>query len=378
MFSTKIKFTIITAIIASLSFPAMGFDFEANGLYYNILSSKNEVEITYDANEHSSYSGIIHVPAKVTNNGTEYAVTAIGDKAFYNSKITAIHIPDNITRIGDHAFYFSEKLVNITLPQKLKTLAQYALSGTAITSIVVPEGITTISNSCFLSCESLHTVFLPSSITKIDAYGFYACHSLKEIYLPAEAVPNATAFAVFQGIEEIDFIVPENSTSKYEANAPWNDFAIYPPDPFTLVMTIHGNSIGEYDELTLDDYNAFRIYEGDKLLAITSAPKYLLPNSETKTYKFIPTNTFFDADPLYYSTKGTGGISDTQISDNSIKLQGKQIIIENPDENAKVEITDIIGRRVYSLSAKSSIDLSTLPSGIYIAKYKEQAIKIAL
>ena len=58
------------------------YDFEADGIYYNILSSDDKtVEVTYKFSG-GSYSGDVTIPETVTNGGIEYRVTAIGDDAF--------------------------------------------------------------------------------------------------------------------------------------------------------------------------------------------------------------------------------------------------------------------------------------------------------
>ncbi|MEG0011808.1 MAG: hypothetical protein RR706_06555, partial [Muribaculaceae bacterium] len=72
------------------------YDFQNGNLYYNILPSKSDVEVTYDVKENASYKGVIHIPATVENEGKTYNVTSIGDRAFYHSGVTDIHIPNNI------------------------------------------------------------------------------------------------------------------------------------------------------------------------------------------------------------------------------------------------------------------------------------------
>ncbi|MDD2962026.1 MAG: leucine-rich repeat domain-containing protein [Muribaculaceae bacterium] len=370
----KTVFTLLTVVLATFS--AYSFDFKQNGLYYNVLPAGDEVEITYDVNEKSSYAGTIHIPATVENEGKTYQVVSIGDNAFYNSKITTIHIPDNITNIGDHAFYFSTELQNVTLPHSLKRLGAYSLAGTAILSVAVPEGITTIESSTFLSCEALHTLFLPSTLTKINTYGFYACHQLKEIYIPAAAAPDAKSFAVFQGLDEIDIIVPESSILNYQAAEGWKNFSIYPPDPFTMVMTIHGTESGDYDEIQLDDFKAFRIYDGERLIALTSSATYLLPNTEAKTFTIIPTDYFSDAAPLYYSTKGgsvstiSGDTAKIIITDSSISVKGTATM--------PLEVIDLNGVVVARSENSPEIATETLLKGAYIVKCGAMTQKIII
>ncbi len=57
---------------------AIAYDFEVDGIYYNI--NGNEAIVSFSLN---GYSGDLTIPATVTYGGTTYSVTSIGDGAFY-------------------------------------------------------------------------------------------------------------------------------------------------------------------------------------------------------------------------------------------------------------------------------------------------------
>lgn len=85
-------------------------DFEVNGIYYNIISSKDKtVEVTYRGSNSGSYDkeyrGTVTIPSYVAYNGVNYSVTSIGDEAFYYcTGLTSITIPNSVTSIGYRAF----------------------------------------------------------------------------------------------------------------------------------------------------------------------------------------------------------------------------------------------------------------------------------
>ena len=68
---------------------AGAYDFVYNNIYYNITSSTDKtVSVTFKDTNYNSYSGNVTIPSTVTNNGTTYSVTSIGNHAFY--KCTAL------------------------------------------------------------------------------------------------------------------------------------------------------------------------------------------------------------------------------------------------------------------------------------------------
>lgn len=78
---------------------AWAYDFEKDGIYYDINSDGISVSITYK--ERGGYTGSVVIPESVTHSSTEYAVTSIGAMAFYNcSSLQSVTIPSSVTSIG--------------------------------------------------------------------------------------------------------------------------------------------------------------------------------------------------------------------------------------------------------------------------------------
>ena len=55
-----------------------------------------------------------------------------------------------------------------------------------VTSITIPEGVTTIGGHSFSDCSSLTTVTIPASINNIEKYTFSGCSKLKTVYVASE------------------------------------------------------------------------------------------------------------------------------------------------------------------------------------------------
>ena len=374
------KKNLLCALLAAVTLNAAAYDFTDGVLCYNVLESGTDVEVTYDVPENSSYSGVIHIPATAEYNGKVYNVTAIGEKAFYHSGVTDIHISSTIKTIGKYAFQFSSELRNVTLPQGLQTLPDYAFSSTDIVSLALPEGLTSIGPGAFQSCINLSTLFFPEQLSRISNNGICACSNMKEIYCLAATPPDATAFAIFNGIEELDVIVPDNSVDTYSSTEPWNKFSIYPSEEFTMTMTIQGVNKGDYDEISLGDAKAYRIKYGDELIAVTAADTYYLPNDGSpKTYTVIPTNYFYDDAPLSYTTKPTGSVDGVGSDSEAVKIYATNgtVYLDGDVAGKKVEVYDVYGNLYHS--SLSANYIGNLPSGkVYIVRCESIIKKVVL
>ena len=96
-------------------------------------------------------------------------VTAINNAAFPNSAVTSVTIPDSITSIPDAAFVNCSKLTNISITNSVTYIGLSAFSScTSLKSITLPSSLRTIGNSAFAGCPSLMTVTYPGSKTQWD------------------------------------------------------------------------------------------------------------------------------------------------------------------------------------------------------------------
>ena len=99
--------------------------------------------------------------------------------------VTSVIIPEGVTSIGDYAFRDCSSLSSVTIPNSVTSIGDKAFYGcSSLTSITIPEGVTSIGGSAFYGCSSLTSVTIPNSVTSIGDYAFDGCSSLTAVTIP--------------------------------------------------------------------------------------------------------------------------------------------------------------------------------------------------
>ena len=260
---------------------AFGYDFHADGIYYNIIDD-NQVEVTYP--QSNPYFGNVTIPSSVTYNNVTYSVTSISSAAFYGSYgLISVTIPNSVTSIGTYAFSGCSGLTSVTIPKSVTSIsygAFYDCSGltsiivaadnsyydsrnncnaiietatnslitgcmntvipnsvtsigsfafkgcSGLTSVTIPDGVTTIYESAFAYCDKLVTLSIPSSVISIEIEVFYGCENLAVINCNATTPPAIHKYTF--GKYDATLYVPANSVGLYQSSDYWKNFFIMP------------------------------------------------------------------------------------------------------------------------------------------------------
>lgn len=194
----------------------------------NYLMSENNV--LYNKNK----TALIKYPAQKTDANFQISntVTNIYDFAFEScASLKNVVIPYGVTDIGNSAFYCCAKLDNIEIPDSVIYIGGWAFYGTAYYndksnwdnetlymgkfllhskakgSYSIKEGTVNICDGAFLNDEDvskLTSVKIPNSVTSIGNSAFYACKNLTNIVIPNSAICiKAFAFAECVKLKEI-------------------------------------------------------------------------------------------------------------------------------------------------------------------------------
>ena len=112
-------------------------------------------------------------------------VTMIDHAAFHDSAVTSVTIPDSVTSIPDDAFAFCSQLTNISIPNSVTFIGFSAFNScTSLKSITLPSSLSTIQSSAFFNCGNLETIRIPVSVTFIGNYAFAGCPSSMTVTYP--------------------------------------------------------------------------------------------------------------------------------------------------------------------------------------------------
>ncbi len=115
-------------------------------------------------------------------------VTTIPSCAFKSLNITSVEIPNSVTSIGDGAFSNCDSLTSVTFEEdsQLISIGGEAFRDCSSLEIInIPEGITAINGYTFENCDSLTTITIPNSVTSIGIYAFNDCSNLTSIKIPS-------------------------------------------------------------------------------------------------------------------------------------------------------------------------------------------------
>lgn len=219
----------ICMVLTMIPFARLTAFAETSGDFEYVVLEDGTAEIT----DYTGTAADLTIPSELDG----YAVTQIGDRAFYGyASLTSAIIPDSVISIGNDAFCYCESLASVTFGDNVRTIGQYAFGDcpsltsitlpesvtsvgdgvfekcTSLTSVIIPDGVTCIGDSAFYMCTSLTSVTIPDSVTEIGGYTFGWCTSLASITIP-NGVTKIGFRAFYECTSLTSIIIPDSVTN---------------------------------------------------------------------------------------------------------------------------------------------------------------------
>ena len=134
-------------------------------------------------------------------------ITEIPESFFRHTGLTSITLPDSVTTIASWAFGNCFNLQSVKLPSKLKTIGDHAFYNTPMDSITFPNGLITIGDFAFANQKSYG---MSGSLTYTEDL------NLKSVVIPDSVTSiGAHAFASYDGVH---YIINDPNASKFDRN----------------------------------------------------------------------------------------------------------------------------------------------------------------
>ena len=129
------------------------------------------------------------------------------------SEGTTLVIPEGVTSIGAYAFKDCESLTSIIIPESVTSIGEGAFEGCInLTDISIPDSVEDLGENVFNGCSSITSVTIPYGVTSIDAYAFAECTNLTEIIIP-DTVTSIGEHAFYMCSNLLEVLIPDSVTS---------------------------------------------------------------------------------------------------------------------------------------------------------------------
>ena len=158
---------------------------------------------------HANCAGHANIPPGVTRISSDSSPFGFKNATL----LTSVTIPNTVTTIGAQAFAGATGLTAVTIPNTVTTIRDQAFEGaTGLTSIAIPNSVTSIGIRAFRSTTSLSSITLPNSITTIAEGLFSSNTALTSITIPNSVTSiGDNAFLGTRGLTAIT--IPSSVTS---------------------------------------------------------------------------------------------------------------------------------------------------------------------
>ena len=324
---------MLAVLMSMVGAKVLAYDAKINGIYYNLSSGSNKIAyvtyqkyvttynsssipsgydyyVSYDEDSgdilgyyyyYSDCNGSITIPSNVTYNGITYDVVGILSNAFDNCLVTSIAIPNTITSVSESAFEKYKGSLIIHCPLSFEytgyddgyeyTYTIRPFAGSSFSSVTIGNEITTIPDQAFYNCSNLSSIFFPNSLSSIGSSAFSGCSKISSLILPSSLTGiGAYAFHNCSNLAIIDINATSLSSIGNDAFKNCSN-----------LQTVNLNSISSWMNCSLGNANSSPFCNGADLyiadeekttisipIATTAIPSYSFYGCKNITSVTIP------------------------------------------------------------------------------------------
>lgn len=166
--------------LVSIQLPNTLYTLQNNSFMYYCLELQN---ITLPPSLYSIYD-YVFAYCRNLNINFSTGLRYIYRYAFYSSGIDSIHLPQ-VYLLSNSSFEKCPRLRDVVIPTSISSLPYSLFRYSALISIKLHSGITSIGESCFEDCKLLFDIKLPSRLNELKTSCFKGCISLEQLDLPS-------------------------------------------------------------------------------------------------------------------------------------------------------------------------------------------------
>lgn len=123
-----------------------------------------------------------------------------------NTRVKYVVINDGVTSIGEGAFDSCDEIINVSIPNSVRTIGKHAFASCDnLTNLKLPNSLESIGKMAFALCHNIKSVTIPGSVIKIGDNAF-GCSGLEEVVImEGVQIIDTSAFTFCRYLENITF-----------------------------------------------------------------------------------------------------------------------------------------------------------------------------